>query len=61
MSDTFDLITATDVIETHGRVVYETMLVYACHHTDDHGLPYWTGDEYRRLVGLIEREEKGRP
>jgi hypothetical protein len=54
-----DLVTASEVIQTHGYAFYQEMLSFAFHHTDERGNAFWTEEAYYRAVGLLEIENGG--
>jgi hypothetical protein len=53
-------ITTTEIIKRFGRAVYDRMLSYKWHYTDDRGNAFWTEEDVERMLGLIAREDRER-
>jgi hypothetical protein len=51
-----DLVTWSDAVRDLGREGASMAPGYRFHHTDDRGKPYWTREEYERVLGLLEIE-----
>ena len=51
-----DLVTYSEARLALGHEGSSVALSYRFHHTDDHGRPYWTREEYERVVRLLEIE-----
>jgi hypothetical protein len=54
------LVTAAEILREQGREIFDRMLGFGWHHTDDRGEPFWTEDkavDILILIDIADREE----